>query len=67
MASGLLELRNAVDDGLFTAHTSEPNWKLAHKILMPAFSPQAIRDVSRENCSTKTWCRSITFSGKNVA
>ncbi|CAF1196954.1 unnamed protein product [Rotaria sp. Silwood1] len=45
IASGLLELRNAGGDGLFTAHTSEPNWKLAHKILMPAFGPQAIRDM----------------------
>ncbi|CAF3919426.1 unnamed protein product [Rotaria sordida] len=45
VASGLLELRNAGGDGLFTAHTSEPNWKLAHKILMPAFGPQAIRDM----------------------
>ncbi|CAF1148728.1 unnamed protein product [Rotaria sordida] len=32
-------------DGLFTARTSELNWKLAHKILMPAFGPQAIRDM----------------------
>ena len=32
IAVGLLELRNAGGDGLFTAHTSEPNWKLAHKI-----------------------------------
>ncbi|CAF0757068.1 unnamed protein product [Adineta steineri] len=45
IAAGLLELRNAGGDGLFTAHTLEPNWKLAHKILMPAFGPQAIRDM----------------------
>ena len=45
IASGLLELRNAGGDGLFPAHTSEPNWKLAHQILMPAFGPQAIRDM----------------------
>ena len=41
----LQELRNAGGDGLFTAHTSELNWKLAHKILMSAFGPQAIRDM----------------------
>ncbi|CAF1634804.1 unnamed protein product, partial [Adineta ricciae] len=41
----LEELRFPAGDGLFTAHTSEPNWKLAHKILMPAFGPQAIRDM----------------------
>ncbi|CAF2875536.1 unnamed protein product [Rotaria sp. Silwood2] len=45
IAGGLLELRNGGGDGLFTAHTSEPNLKLAHKILMPAFGPQAIRDM----------------------
>ncbi|UJR17947.1 hypothetical protein I4U23_004846 [Adineta vaga] len=39
------ELRAAGGDGLVTASTSEPNWKLAHKILMPAFGPQAIRDM----------------------
>ena len=41
----LTQLRNGGGDGLFTAHTSEPNWKLAHKILMPAFGPQAIREM----------------------
>ena len=41
----LMELRMGAGDGLFTAHTSEPNWKLAHKILMPAFGPQSIRDM----------------------
>ena len=41
----LIELRHAGGDGLFTAHTSEPNWKLAHKILMPAFGPQTIREM----------------------
>jgi len=45
VAEAVNELRNVGGDGLFTAHTSEPNWKLAHKILMPAFGPQAIRDM----------------------
>ena len=45
IAAGLSELRNAGGDGLFTAHTSELNWKLAHKVLMPAFGPQAIREM----------------------
>ncbi|CAM4841106.1 unnamed protein product, partial [Rotaria magnacalcarata] len=39
------ELRNVAHDGLFTAHTNETNWKLAHKILIPAFGPQAIRGM----------------------
>ena len=37
-----MEIRPVGGAGLFTAHTSEPNWKLAHKILMPALAPQAI-------------------------
>ena len=41
----LVEIRAIAGDGLFTAHTQEPNWKLAHQILMPAFGPQAIRDM----------------------
>ena len=39
VTQALLEIRPLGGDGLFTAHTSEPNWKLAHKILMPAFGP----------------------------
>lgn len=31
-------------DGLFTAYNSEPNWAKAHRLLMPAFGPMAIRD-----------------------
>ncbi|KAI0075367.1 bifunctional P-450/NADPH-P450 reductase [Panus rudis PR-1116 ss-1] len=35
----LEQVRNAVTDGLFTAHVpDEPNWFIAHRILMPAFS-----------------------------
>jgi cytochrome P450/NADPH-cytochrome P450 reductase len=45
VAAPVKELRSVGGDGLFTAHTSEPNWKLAHKILMPTFGPQAIRDM----------------------
>ena len=45
VSEALEELRAAACDGLFTAHTSELNWKLAHKILMPAFGSEAIRDM----------------------
>ncbi|MGI5461142.1 bifunctional cytochrome P450/NADPH--P450 reductase [Streptomyces sp. CA-249302] len=31
-------------DGLFTAHSDEPNWRKAHDVLMPAFSLGAMRD-----------------------
>ncbi len=32
-------LRDMAGDGLFTAHSDEPNWGCAHRILMPAFEP----------------------------
>jgi cytochrome P450/NADPH-cytochrome P450 reductase len=39
----LLELRTIVGDGLFTARTEEPNWAVAHRVLMPAFGQRAMR------------------------
>ena len=42
---GLEILRDLAGDGLFTAHTQEPNWAKAHRILMPAFGPASIRDM----------------------
>lgn len=39
----LLKVRDAGGDGLFTAMTKEQNWGKAHRILMPAFSQQAMR------------------------
>jgi len=40
---GVEQLRTLGGDGLFTAHTHEPNWRLAHDILQPAFSAEAMR------------------------
>ena len=31
--------------GLFTAHGHEPNWAIAHRILIPAFGPLSIRSM----------------------
>lgn len=31
--------------GLFTAHGHEPNWAIAHRILVPAFGPLSIRGM----------------------
>ena len=45
IASGLIEIRALLGDGLISAHNSEPNWKLAHNILIPAFGPHAMRDM----------------------
>ena len=39
----LWEVRAIVGDGLFTAKTDEPNWAIAHRVLMPAFGQRAMR------------------------
>ncbi|MEH3155261.1 MAG: cytochrome P450 [Gordonia paraffinivorans] len=39
---GIEALRDYAGDGLFTAHTDEPNWQLAHELLMPAFTRSAM-------------------------
>ncbi|KAH8660283.1 cytochrome P450 [Xylariales sp. PMI_506] len=44
----LEQVRNGVHDGLFTAHIDEPNWGIAHRVLMPAFGPMGIRDMFDE-------------------
>lgn len=36
-------LRALAGDGLFTAHTDEPNWGKAHRVLVPAFAQRARR------------------------
>ncbi len=38
-------IREFAGDGLFSAHGDEPNWGKAHRILMPVFSPVAMRDM----------------------
>lgn len=41
----LMEVRNGIGDGLFTAHHGEKNWGVAHRILMPAFGPLSIQGM----------------------
>ncbi|KAF3492289.1 fatty acid hydroxylase [Arthroderma uncinatum] len=49
LVSGALgQIRNGVQDGLFTAHTGEHNWEIAHRVLMPAFGPISIRSMFDE-------------------
>lgn len=43
LSVALDELRYFVGDGLFTAHNEEPNWQLAHNVLLPAFSKSAMK------------------------
>ncbi|MCX3061186.1 cytochrome P450 [Streptomyces beihaiensis] len=39
---GVANLRPMAGDGLFTAYNHEPNWQLAHDILAPGFSREAM-------------------------
>lgn len=43
VALPLRALRRIVGDALFTAENDEPNWQLAHDILAPAFTREAMR------------------------
>src|SRR5690625_3133962 len=45
-------LREFGGDGLFTAFNHEPNWQLAHDILMPAFTREAMEryQIGRASC-----------------
>ncbi|KAH8434125.1 bifunctional cytochrome P450/NADPH--P450 reductase [Aspergillus melleus] len=42
---GLREMRSALNNGLITAETSDPAWRVAHRIAMPCFSPVKIREL----------------------
>ncbi|KAI8355689.1 cytochrome P450 [Blakeslea trispora] len=42
------ELKDFSGDGLFTSDTDTDEWKLAHKLLMPAFSPRAVKAYQPE-------------------
>ena len=50
VTSGLGLLRVGGGSGLFTADTDDPDWELAHKLLMPAFSTQAIKGYHEAMC-----------------
>lgn len=39
---GVANLRPVAGDGLFTAYNHEPNWRLAHDVLAPGFSREAM-------------------------
>ncbi|PVI05918.1 NADPH-cytochrome P450 reductase-like protein [Periconia macrospinosa] len=49
VAAGLKEVRNGAHDGLFTAYgPQEKNWGIAHRVLLPALGPLAIRNMFNE-------------------
>ncbi|KAI8142033.1 cytochrome P450 [Fennellomyces sp. T-0311] len=45
---GLDEIKHFGGQGLFTTDSDDDDWKLAHKLLMPAFSPRAIKAYLHE-------------------
>jgi cytochrome P450/NADPH-cytochrome P450 reductase len=45
VSGALRNIRDFAGDGLFTAKTDEPNWAVAHRLLMPAFGPIGIRGM----------------------
>ncbi|KAI0738944.1 bifunctional P-450:NADPH-P450 reductase [Daedaleopsis nitida] len=45
ITGSLVQVRNGLGDGLFTAHNQEENWGIAHRLLMPAFSTAKVRDM----------------------
>lgn len=44
LTPGVAALREFAGDGLFTAQTNEPNWRLAHDLLMPGFTKPAMQN-----------------------
>ncbi|KAJ7218356.1 fatty acid hydroxylase [Mycena pura] len=48
VVGALQEVRNLVGDGLFTAQPEEPNWGIAHRLLMPAFGTLAVKGMMEE-------------------
>lgn len=45
VAGPLAQVRNMAGSGLFSANSWEHDWKLAHKLLIPAFGPLAIKQM----------------------
>lgn len=69
IVSGALgELRAGVGDGLFTAHRGEHNWDVAHRTLVPAFGPLAIKDMFDEmyDISTQLVAKWARTSGEGA-
>ncbi|CEO96519.1 hypothetical protein PBRA_005128 [Plasmodiophora brassicae] len=45
LGKALQHIRDLAGDGLFTAFTEEPNWRIAHNILMPVFGAIGVRGM----------------------
>jgi cytochrome P450/NADPH-cytochrome P450 reductase len=44
-AASIKELQAVTPEGLFTADPGQNSWQVAHRILVPAFGPLAIREM----------------------
>ena len=42
---GLKQLRPLMGDGLFSARKGEPNWGIAHRVLVPALGPLSVANM----------------------
>ncbi|WP_405988959.1 cytochrome P450 [Streptomyces sp. NBC_00986] len=67
---GVANLRPVAGDGLFTAYNHEPNWQLAHDVLAPGFSREAMAGYHPMMLSvaarlTDHWDRELT-AGRSV-
>ena len=70
VGGALAEVRNLAGDGLFTAHSHEPNWNKAHNILAPGFGMKSMKEylptmikIARQ--LTEKWSR-VGINGVNV-
>ena len=67
----LTPLREVIGDALITVETDNPNWKLAHDILKPAFSREAMQgyhsimlQAIRRDAGSLGWRRRHRASGR---
>ncbi|KAJ6149311.1 hypothetical protein N7471_000510 [Penicillium samsonianum] len=44
----IVEIRNLVHDSLFTAFDNEESWGIAHRIMAPSVSPEAVKEMHRD-------------------
>jgi cytochrome P450/NADPH-cytochrome P450 reductase len=45
ITGSLFELKDVLQNGLITTDTTDPKWRVAHRIAMPAFNPAKIRNM----------------------
>lgn len=65
----LEQLRHGVNSGLFTGHTDEEDWGVAHRTLVPAFGPLNITAMFDDMKGLRVFARSccrlpLTHDGK---